>query len=361
VKWAFPPDYQYQVPLFFTLINDTTANITHVEIQDDTYKPNKVIEFTIASLNESNGALIHFSIWVLVKNHEFEDLPSYVKIPKKRDLPEITQTWLASTKVVQTRNIILKLKARQLRPLGKNLIRFTDKVASFIKDHRYGLFLIQLKLNLFLSQDALTTLLIGGENVGRSHLACALLRASNIPARVLLAHNDQGFWTQMHYMVEYYVPDYGWVLLDSTKGETPYATKRQIINRVCHPDDEQDTKWDYILPRMRGEERWLWIDNDQVTPWYEDCNAGSKSQMFTEGSITTTDETVNHAFVLSKTVFSLYQKYLGGNLSGVNLSYFENATYYQEKAIEEFTNWDIIDYIIYMDKAYDEYMKINYY
>ena len=67
-------------------------------------------------------------------------------------------------------------------------------------------------------------------------------RAKNVPARVLLVHNDQGFWTQMHYMVEYYLPGYGWVLIETTRGETPYETKRQVVNRVCYPEDEEDTK-----------------------------------------------------------------------------------------------------------------------
>ena len=303
LRFVFPPDYQYQVPTLLEIYNDTTADIHHYQIEDDTNEPNKIINFTIGRMQKDESVLLHFSCWILVKNHEFEDLPNYIKFPKKRDLPEETKTWLTSTKVVQVHNILIKYKARQIRGFSNNLIRFAERVAPFIKQHRFLLFAIQLNMGIFFSQDAFTTLLINGENVGRSHLACAFFRGYNVPARVLLAHNDQGFWTQMHYMVEYYCPGYGWVLIDPTAGKTPYATKRQIINRICFPEDEENTKTDYIFRFMKGEERWLWIENENVQPYYVDCKTGSKSKMFYEGEVETDSFTADYAFLLTQLVF----------------------------------------------------------
>lgn len=358
LRFAFPPDYLYQVPTLLEIYNDTTADIRHYQIEDDTNEPNKVINFIIGPMHKNESVLLHFSCWVLVKNHEFEDLPNYVKFPKKRDLPEETKTWLTSTKVVQVHSILIKHKARQLHGFSNNLIRFAERVAPFIKKHRYPLFLIQLTLGIFFSQDALTTLLINGENVGRSHLACAFFRGYNVPARVLLAHNDQGFWTQMHYMVEYYCPGYGWVLIDSTRGETPYATKRQIINRICFPEDEENTKADYIIPFMKGEERWLWIENENIYPYYVDCKTGSKSQMFYEGEIETDSFTADYAFLLTQLVFHQYEQYLGVNLTGENLGHFQNATIFHNTAISAFQHSNIQAYIDNMNLAYDEYLSI---
>ena len=358
LRFAFPPDYLYQVPTLLEIYNDTTADIRHYQIEDDTNEPNKVINFIIGPMHKDESVLLHFSCWVLVKNHEFEDLPNYVKFPKKRDLPEETKTWLASTKVVQVHSILIKRKARQLHGLNNNLIRFAERVAPFIKKHRYPLFRIQLILGIFFSQDAFTTLLINGENVGRSHLACAFFRGYNVPARVLLAHNDQGFWTQMHYMVEYYCPGYGWVLIDSTRGETPYATKRQIINRICFPEDEENTKTDYIIPFMKGEERWLWIENENIYPYYVDCKTGSKSQMFYEGDIETDSFTADYTFLLTQLVFHQYEQYLGANLTGENLGHFQNATIFHNNAISAFQHSNIQAYIDNMNLAYDEYLSI---
>jgi hypothetical protein len=164
----------------------------------------------------------------------------------------------------------------------------------------------------------------------------------------------------MHYMFEYYLPGYGWVLIDSTAGETPYETKRQIINRVCFPEDENDTKYDYIFPYMKGEERWLWIDNQYVYPYYLDCKQGSKSQMFTENNITTNTTTAEQAFLLTQKVFQQYKQYLGKNLTGDNLQHFQEGLIYQKEAINKIRHTkNIEDYIYYLEKAHQEYKKIT--
>jgi|GEM_PF-843448 len=360
IRFSFPPDYQYQTPILLDLYNDsTTTKILHYQIENDTYAPNKIINFTIGAMEKDESILLHFSCWVLVKNHDYSDLPPYVKIPKKSQLPKNTKIWLASTKVVQLHSILIRQKARQLHGISDNLIRYAGRIAPFIKNHRFALFVLELNLGLLLSQDARTTLLINGENVGRSHLACALFRIYHIPARVLLVNNDQGFWTQMHYMVEYYCPGYGWVLVETTGGKTPYETKRQVVNRVCYPDDEQDTKKDYIFPFMKGEERWLWMDTENVFPYYVDCKTGSKSQMFSETAISIDSLTADHAFVLTQIVFRFYQKYLGKNLTNENLQHFQNASTDQRNAIVMLNANNSEGYIFYLNNAYDEYRKIN--
>jgi len=359
VWFAFPPDYGYQVPIYLEIYNDTTADIKSYQIENDSDGLNKLINFTISHIYEGGSVLIHFSCWVLIKNHDFSDLPIEVKFPRRKNLPEYTKKWLVRTEVVQKWSILIRHKSRQLNRLNNDVIKYAESVASFIKKHRFILFLIQLRLGVFFSQDAKTTLFINGENVGRSHLACALFRCRNIPARVLLAHNDQGFWTQMHYMVEYYLPGYGWILLDSTAGKTPYETKKQIINRICFPEDEQETKTDYIFPRMKGEERWMWFDSEFVYPYYVDCRSGSKSQMFSESEVTAESYIADYAFLLTQIVYHQYEKYLGRNLSFENKVLFENATENQYKAMGQLIDTeDLYEYIYYMDIAFDYYKEI---
>jgi hypothetical protein len=262
--------------------------------------------------------------------------------------------------MVQTRRIRIKLQANRLEGTNDNILSYAQNVSHFIRHHRYWLFRLQLLTRVFFKQDALTTLKINGENVGRSHLACALFRTQDIPARVLLAHNDQGFWTQMHYMVEYYVPDYGWVLLDSTKGETPYDTQRQIINRICSIDDEEDTKTDYIYRFMKGEERWIWLDSEAVQPYYVDCDVGSKSQMFTETIISAQPFAVDYTFFRTQNVFSQYEKFLGSDLSSVDQQHVDRAISYQAQACQALVDTeDINEYIFYIEKAFDEYKAIS--
>ena len=360
VKYSFPPDYNYQVPVLFEILNDTTANILDYSIENGTSFPNKVVNFTIASIGKDDSVSIHFYYWVLVKNHEYDNLPGFVRIPRNYELPHYTKKWLVPTDVVQSDNILIRIKALQLRGLNDNLLSLAYKIAKFSRQHRYILFLLQYNLGRYGSQDALTTLFINGECPGRSHLGCALFRANNVPARVILATPSYSFWYQIHCMTEYYLPGYGWVLTEVHGGETPYEPKNQIIMRICYPEDENSTHTDYIFKNMKGVENWFWIDDDNVQPYYADLEEGSKSTMFKEKEVLTDKVEANYVFYLTKNVFNYYQKYLGFNLTGNDIGHFQNATNAQKKAIDEFKdNSNAQGYISNMIYSYDEYAKIS--
>jgi hypothetical protein len=274
--------------------------------------------------------------------------------------PEETRHWLSRSEVVQVNRLRIKITANRLEGEQDSIYSYAKNISSFVLNHRHNLFLIQLWSKIFFSQDALTTLTIGGENIGRSHLACALFRTKNIPARVILVHNDQGFWTQMHYMVEYYMPGYGWILLDPTYGETPYPTNRQIINRICSIDDEDNTKKDYIIRFMKGEERWIWIDTNKVIPYYIDCDTGSKSQMFTETTLETSEFNADYTFFRVQNVFYQYEKFLNKDLIESDEVYLETAIINQIEACNRLVETNNInEFVFFIEKAFDEYKKIN--
>ena len=359
--YVFPPDYGFQVPILLEIHNDSTADIIDYTIDLDTYEPNRVANFTVASMQKDTHSLIHFSVWVLVEAFDFEDAPEDTPLPfSQYDNPEDTWMWLSRSEMVQKNRLFIKRQAHALEGTNDNILSYAENVSSFILNHRYWLFRLQLLTKTFPKQDAMTTLFINGENVGRSHLACALFRTQHIPARVILANNDQGFWTQMHYMVEYYITDYGWVLLDSTKGQTPYPTQRQVINRICSIDDEDDTKRDYIYRFMKGEERWIWISDDNVEPYYDDCDSGSKSQMFTEMMVSLKPFAADYAFFRTQNMFHQYERFLGMDLSTANQQHLDTALQYQKDAVTHLRDTgDINDYIFYIEKAYDEYKEIE--
>ena len=114
VTYAIPPNYGDQAPIFFDIRDDTTAEIISYTIVNDTNPPNKVVNFEIGSMAKGEKKSLHFDFWVLVKNEDYSNLPRYVKIPKKSELPEETKTWLVSTKAIQSDNILIKCKARQV-------------------------------------------------------------------------------------------------------------------------------------------------------------------------------------------------------------------------------------------------------
>jgi len=359
IRYAFPPEYGYQIPIIMEIFNDTTADIINYNIENETNNLNKIVNFTIGTMEKNSRALIHFNYWVLVKNNNYSDFPKFVKIPKLNELPPETSIWLSSTKVVQKNKLLIKLKARELKILTNNLLKLASRIAKFCKWHRYSLFLTQYILQLYRSQDAFTTLLINGECPGRSHLGCALFRANNIPARVVLANRAYPFWYEMHYTTEYYCPGYDWILTEVHKGVTPYEPKNQIILRICFPDDENDTQKDFIYQKMKGIEKWFWINNTNVKPYYEkDFINGSKTRMFIENELFTDIISGEDAITITKNVFHKYQYYLGMNLSFENMQHFQNATTYQFQATSQLKIGDVSQYILFMNKAIDEYNAI---
>ena len=111
---------------------------------------------------------------------------------------------------------------------------------------------------------------------------------------------------------------------------------------------------------MTSEERWLWLTTPDVQPYYLDCDNGSKSRMFQEGVITTDTFTADYAHFLTHFAFRYYEKYLGTNLTGLDLIHYQNATTLQHMALQTFQfHQDINEYIVLMIHAIDEYQEIQ--
>jgi len=360
IRYSFPPDYNYQVPIMLELLNDSTANVLHYEIQNDTFQPNKVINFTIGPMQQGSLVSLHFYCWVLIRNTNYTDLPSYVKIPTKDELPADTRYWLSPSDVVQSDNILIKMKAYEVKGVTNNILRLAHKIAFYVKWHRLPFYSLQLALGTLKGQDALTTLFRNGDCPGRSHLSSAFFRANGVPAQVVLVTRHYSFWYQMHFMIEYYCPNYGWILSEVHNAETPYEPKNQIIMRICSLEDENTTGHDFIFSKMTGVEQWFWIDNNVIKPYYKDLKEGSKVNMFPENNLLTNTTIAFSAMNVTENVFSFYQQYLGKNLTAENLNHFQNALGYQKQAIESLKQSDDPSgYLNYMNLALTEFVEIT--
>ena len=361
VRYSFPPEYSHQYPIFMELINNSSDKIIDCKIEDDIYEPNKFVNFTIDSMEKNETVLIHFSYWVLVNNYDYSDLPKSIKIPEKSELPENVTKWLSSTEVVQKDKLRIKLRARQMKFLTNNLLKLAERIGRFSKQHRRILFLLQAIFGSYGPQDALTTLKRNGECPGRSHLGSALFRANGVPARVIMATpSNYDFWFEMHYMLEYYSNEkFGWILSDSHSGVSPIEHKKQIIHRICYPEDENNTQTDFIYPKMTGIERWFWVDNENVTPYYKDLKEGSKSRGFFESEVYVNSFDANWSIEITKEVFSKFEYYIGLSLSDEDYGYFTNATDIQMTALNLFKDGSIYGYLWHMHLANVEYDKIQ--
>lgn len=360
VSYVFPPDYQYQVPVYLEILPDTTATILSYTIVNDTQAPNKLVTFTLGNLHTNQTVLIHFNSWVLLNNHVFSDLPRYVRFPLLWDLPKDTWPWLSPSSVVQSRSLPILLKASELRGLTSNLLRYAQRVMYFDAHHRQLLYILQYDLGTLGSQDAKTVLRRSGDCPGRAHLAAAFFRAEGVPARSIMVSQHNTYWVQMHYMLQYYCPGYGWILCQTHSGKTPYEQKNDVILRICSPSDEARSVHDYVFPKMTGEEPWIWIDSSHLTPVYTDAMDASRQNMFPEGNHTTDTATAAYAQSLTQLVFRPYQTFLGQDLTGPDLQHYTNATTLQRQALAAYNGPDgLSTYQTLMSQAYQEYRLIH--
>ena len=358
VSYVFPPDYHFQTPLYLDILPDTTAPIQTYHIINDTTQPNKLITFTIGPLTTNQTVSIHFNSYALVNPHDFSDLPSYVRFPRRRDIPTDAKAWLAPSTVVQSHSLPIQLKALELRRATTNMLRYVDRVIHFTSHHREAFYALQLRLGTLKSQDAKTVLRRSGDCPGRSHLASALLRAQGIPSRSVMVSQHDTYWVQMHYMIEYYCPGYGWILSQPHGGQTPVEQTRDLILHICTPSDEARTIHDYVFTQMTGEEPWIWIDSSHLTPVYTQAMDQSRQTLTLPGNQTTDDTTATYAMSLTRLVFHRYQTYLGANLTDPNLTHYTDAITHQTQALSLFPT-DLPGYLTEMNQAYQDYQLIT--
>jgi len=360
VSYTVPPIYCNQAPILIQLLEDTDAKIINYCIINDTGHPNKVVNFTIEPMEKDENATFHFDFWVLVINNEYRDLPNFVKMPRENELPEDTKIWLTSTKAIQSNNILIKHKARVLKRFtGNNLIQFAEKIASFTGEHRNRFMPISYKFSFPPRhyQDAVFTYLFGGVCTGRANLGTALFRANGVPARDLAVMPtwSKEMWFDMHYISQYYCPNYGWVLVETSLGTTPYEPKNNVIMRVNYPEDENEAG-NCFSGGTGGVEYWFWTNNTKIYFPY----IGSARHAWIEKELTTDQQNANLAFNLTQDVYELHTKYTGMNLTGENLVHFDNAVLTQKNAIECFNQSNAVGYFDNITIAYNEYKEIEY-
>lgn len=377
ITYSVPPNYRYQAPIFFSIRNDSTANITGYCILNDSNPPNKIITFSIGAMTKNDTALIHFDFWVLVKNHNYQDLPEYIEIPDGSELPNETKTWLASTKPIQSDNRLIKIKARQLQGRNTNLRVLADEIVKYTSNRNIPLWRLdylsggkltwkayETLLRLFKNRitpsnwyqfnDAVCGLFWGGIScTGRANLGTALFRANGVPAKdlIVIATGLGKWWYDIHYICEYYCPNYEWISAETALGTTPCYPKYNIILRVNYPEDEDITGDGFDF--YGGCEQWYWVDN-------EGTSGGAQTRGWIENEVITSEDNANAAFQLTQSVWEHYTQYAGRNLTGKNREYLNNATEFQKDAIWCLTLSDVDGYIDNIVLAYDEFIEIKY-
>lgn len=216
-----------QAPLFLTVETNPPEYLLDYEVMPQT-GVNQVAKITLKPMLEG-WVEIHLSAYALVKPKDYSSILKNAKISP--DLSLGIEEWTKPQPSIQCSAAEISAAAEGLKDQDETIWRTASNVLDFMKNvkSRGG---VQDAVNVLKTKGAVCN--------GFATLSCALLRANGIPARVL-AVMPIGMKIAMHYLVEFYVPDYGWVWLEPSFKKLPHQTTEDIVIGVMYPDDDLGT------------------------------------------------------------------------------------------------------------------------
>jgi len=229
VLLPLPLAYRQQAPVTYELTVDPPEAATSVTIYPDT-APNHVAKVSVVLNRTRDKVDIRFRSLVLVGPSSFRDVPDRVEIP---DLwPEECQPWLTSTWCVDAQN-------GQIQALSKEIREGADDVMTLIAktQERAGTVFVNAQGQAW-DLTAVAALTGRGSCTSCANLVAALLRASRIPARVVAGYPSWSGPLQTHYLVEAYVPRFGWYPIESSLCKSPWANEYQVNVAIIPPKYE---------------------------------------------------------------------------------------------------------------------------
>ena len=185
---------------------------------------NELLEVEVGPLAKGDSVFIPFDCWTLKQRNQYEDLPDYVDVSRLQDISAEVRKYLASSPLSQSSRYRIVSRAQKLAGNELNLRQVVADVVNYTSHEiEYAGGVEQDAINVLAKKQAVCH--------GKANLAVALLRALNIPARSLMVANT-------HYIIEYFVPEYGWVRAESTSGQAALPAEKNTVLWVSTPTDE---------------------------------------------------------------------------------------------------------------------------
>jgi hypothetical protein len=332
-----PIPFNEQIPILIEVESPELIDYRFIHLGP----PNVII---VARMHQAPSAPLDWTAWVFVKENTYSDLPNFAPIPTIEQLPDSVKKWLVPTDCAQTNDDFIQRVADSIRDTTTNLMSLADKICHYC-DHILWHF-----LHTPVSFDAYYAMNWGNSCTGHGHAGAALFRANGIPARTLLNIPSWGSFYNMHWIIDYYVPVYGWVRMETSMGHNPYYPEQEIVTFACNPEDEFPMFFPHAIDAC-------WHTSDPLLGmWNPDWNVAHAAYQ----TLNVTDSTakIEHAHALTDSVFNYYSRYFGINLTPVQQFLLETALDYQASALANMQASDLDGYINDMQQAKANYEDI---
>ncbi len=338
-----PIAHDGQVPIIVGDVwSEPADRILNYRFMKNYWGSNALLEFIISNISKGEKIRLFWTVATLIKEKSYRDLPDFIEIVPRHELPENITPWLKSTKFIQSNHVEIIATAQELAGSEANLLRIADNIANFtangIKYHGPG------------RQDALSSLQNGyAVCTGKANLVAALLRANGIPARVLMVYST-------HFIVEYYAPSYGWIRIESTHGRHPQYNHEDVVLYSVHPDDETET----IARNGQSPDDWgviaFWGTSDPNAFMRIDYSGWVP---LLKHKIYSGNNSMDDILEVAKATWNCYSSYIGCNLLRNQQQCFDKGIIYQESALNCLRERNFEDYHSYLILAHNEYSKID--
>jgi hypothetical protein len=228
-----PLAYRDQVPLSFELTVDPPNAIDAIEIYQDGLD-NYVLKAKFSTNGKWEHVDISFKSMVIVGPSDFSGTPVQADIPDV--WPAEAQPWLAATWCVDA-------KHERIKAIGDEIRGSTSDVPEIIRLvlKRAGVAFASAQ-GQATAMTAVQALDKRGSCTSCANLVAALLRASGVPARIVAGYPSWSGPLQTHYIVEAYLPDYGWYPIESTQCQSPWPNTHQVNVAIIPPHHEEKVK-----------------------------------------------------------------------------------------------------------------------
>ncbi len=331
-----PVIHRQTTPVFFRLLESSPSG----KILDYKTIPkgndNWVAEVTVGQLFPGGYIVIPWECWTLKKNNSYSDMPDYLDKDSLSGLDDSLEQYLKSSEYIQSDDSKIKAKAEQLGGSEQNIIEMVNSIINFtgttITYKSYGL------------QDALSTLQRGyAVCTGKANLAVALLRALGIPARVLMV-------AFTHYIIECYLPDYGWIRGETTQAVFPQPVENNTVMMACTQKEENYSGYGGVMC--------YWGTSD-IRVSYDIEYSKSESNEMTYQINTGDFLILNQAVQNTKDIWHKYNTYLNFQRSPQQDDLFAQALSHQEQAVSYFGKNNIQSYLDEIKLAREKYEQIE--
>ncbi len=217
VRFPLPLAYRDQTPLTLQVQLDPPVAATLAITEGP--GPNRVLELTLPAQQAGAELTITWQSIVLVAPTDFARVPAQAPFPKS--WPAEAEPWLQSTWCCEHDDARVRALAQEIRGGASDVLHVIKETLARAKrtfDAAEG------RVTELTAVQALDR---EGSCTSCANLVAALLRGSGIPARVLGGY-PLGAPLQTHYIVEAFVPGFGWYPVESTACRAPVPNCNQV-------------------------------------------------------------------------------------------------------------------------------------